>query len=106
MGGFQEGFVAVEREGSWGFVENTGRVVPPHYDDVSGFHQGLAKVKANLKCGYLNRSGIEIISLRFEDAGDFHEGLARVKIDDKWGYIDVKGKFVIGPRYGDAGDFS
>ncbi|MCX7985750.1 MAG: WG repeat-containing protein [Bacteroidales bacterium] len=39
----------------------------------------------------MDKSGKEVIPLKYDDAGYFSEGLARVKLNDKWGYIDKNG---------------
>ena len=99
--------------GKWGFMNNRGEiVVPPCYDGVGNFSEGLAWVnrggKKNSdylseftggKFGFIDRHGREVIEVNFDNAADFSDGLAAVKLGDKWGFIDSNGTMVIKPRF-------
>ncbi len=63
--------------------------------DVGGFSEGLAMVKRNDKCGYVNMKGVLVIPATYDEAKDFAEGLAVVKIKEMYGYINSKGSLVI-----------
>ena len=76
-----------------------------NYQDVNSFSEGLAEVKADGKCGYIDKEGKEVVSPKYEEAYAFRGGLARVEADGKWGYIDKEGKEVVSPKYEDAYDF-
>jgi hypothetical protein len=67
---------------------------------------GLARVTINGSNGYIDKSGKEVIPLKYEWAGDFKEGLARIAINDKAGYIDKKGEEIIPLQYDWTGDFN
>ena len=55
-------------------------IVPPMYDDADlFFSEGVAKVKRDGKCGFINKEGKEIIPPTYVNAESFKEGLARVK---------------------------
>jgi hypothetical protein len=58
-----------------------------------------------LKWGYINTKGEEVIPLRFDYVWPFSNGLALVFVDGKGGYINEKGEIVIAPRFGDARSF-
>ena len=77
-----------------------------NYQFVYPFSEGLAKVEADGRFGYIDKEGKEVVSPKYEDAGDFSGGLARVEADGKWGYIDKEGKEVVSPKYEGADDFS
>ena len=62
------------------------------YDQVCGFHDGLAIVKLNGKYGFIDKTGKEIIPLIYDSAGDFSEGVANVKSNGKWITIDQTGE--------------
>ena len=70
-----------------------------NYQFVYPFSEGLAKVEADGRFGYIDKEGKEVVSPKYEDAGDFSGGLARVEADGKWGYIDKEGKEVVSPKY-------
>jgi hypothetical protein len=52
-------------------------------------------VKLDNKWGYIDKSGKEIIPLRYDDGRIFMDGLAAVKLNNKWGFIDKTGKEVV-----------
>lgn len=90
--------VALPAIGKEGFVDSRGQwVIPPLYDDVKDFTEGLAAFSRNGRAGYLNSIGEEVISAKFEESSKFSEGLAAVKIDGYRGYINKSGKVVIPP---------
>lgn len=85
------------------------------YDEVYSFNNGMARVelfqndvsyRRPSKYGYINKTGKEVIPLKYDFADDFSEGLARVVLDDKAGYIDKIGKEVIPLKYDWVGDFN
>jgi hypothetical protein len=51
----------------------------------------LASVKLNGKYGFIDKTGQEIIPLKYDEAWSFHEGLGGVKLDGKSGYVDKRG---------------
>jgi hypothetical protein len=62
--------------------------------------------RQNSKCGYIDKTGKEVIPLKYGDAKSFSAELAPVKLYGKWGYIDKTGKEVILLKYDDAYSFS
>ena len=107
----------------WGFIDHTGKfVIPPQFDEVYDFSQGLAKVHKEFKFGFIDCAGRVVIPLQFSNATVFSEGLAAAKPSKEkaqaagipldplgrvpWGYIDSTGKFVIPPQFSLAGVFS
>jgi len=59
----------------------------------------MAKVKINNKWGFINKSGKEIIPVKYNSIYDFSDGLALAIINDKWGFIDKTGKEIIPLKY-------
>jgi len=73
------------------------------YDYIGKTSEGLIRVKngvfPDLKCGYINEFGEEIIPLIYKGVKDFSDGMAAVKIgkftDAKWGFINTVGELII-----------
>jgi len=86
----------------WGFIDGTGRVVvPPQFDDVGKFSEGLCPVRSRGETAYIDESGK--IALRVEKpiyAENFSDGLAEAETAKAlWGYIDRSGNFAIPAQF-------
>lgn len=118
---FSEGLSGVAEPGKGlGYIDKEGnlKIANPQFEEISSFHDGLARVKSAGKWGFIDRSGKWIVEPQFEMASDFSEGLAVVaaprqiftgaKGEGKmaWGYIDTNGKMVIPAHFFEANDFS
>ncbi len=105
-----------------GFIDRTGElVVPPVFEEVGNFQEGLAAARISLEgsgrssdgssspgenWGYIDKSGKMVIQPReYSSIWGFSEGRAAVKVGERWGYIDVTGEMVIPPRFDSAGAF-
>lgn len=121
----------------WGYIDERGRVlVELRYAVLRDFSEGLAAAAVldkekperpwpgrveprNLRWGYVDRGGREVIPTQFLAAGDFAEGLAAVNpgeggaegesslcgLPGNFGYIDRTGAFVIKPQFTHASKF-
>ncbi len=70
------------------------------------FSEGLARVERDGKYGFIDKTGQEVITLKYDDTGlFFSDGLARVELNGKWGFIDKRGKEVIPFKYDYAKDY-
>jgi hypothetical protein len=73
---------------------------------LQGFYEGFATVELNDKWGLIDRSGKEIIPVKYQGAiFGFIEGMASVQLNNKWGFVDNTGKEVITPQYDEVHDF-
>ena len=55
---FHEGLAAVMIDGKWGFMDKTGKIViDPQFVNTWFFNEGLVRVYAKDKNGYINRQG-------------------------------------------------
>lgn len=78
----------------------------------NNFSEGLVAVgvgtELDLKCGFADITGKEVIPLKYTEVHSFSEGLAAVKVGDgpdhKWGFIDKTGKEIVPPKYASIGD--
>lgn len=121
----------------WGYIDERGRVlVELRYAVLRDFSEGLAAAavldaekperpwrgrgdRRNLKWGFVDTSGREVIPMQFLAAGDFAEGLAAVNpggsggdgegsmcgTPGSFGYVDKTGAFVISPQFTHASGF-
>lgn len=121
----------------WGYIDETGRIlIKLRYTVLGRFSENLAAAalldaekperpalgrgnRLNLKWGYVDRSGREVIPMQFLAAGDFAQGLAHVNAvgggqagegslcgpPGNYGYIDKTGAFVINPQFARASPF-
>jgi hypothetical protein len=90
-----------------------GNIITDHfYEKAEAFRQGLAIVGSSpsetdedieflgsytfsdVKYGFINREGDEVIPLIYDEAEDFNGGLARISLDYKRGFIDRNGNWV------------
>ncbi|MBL8124778.1 MAG: WG repeat-containing protein [Pyrinomonadaceae bacterium] len=101
VGVFQGGRSIVKaKKGKWGVIDKSGKfVLPPTYDDMVHFYEGLAAVKKDGKYGFIDGNGRLVIPPKFDLAGSFSYGLAAVMVDGKIGYINKKGNFAIQPIF-------
>jgi len=81
-------------------------VIPPVYDVVSIFSEGLSLVGLNGQYGYINKMNERIIPCQFDGGLDFEQGRAVVEKDGKFGLIDRSGKMILACEFEDIGTFS
>ena len=91
-----------------GYIDTKGEwVINAQFDAAKNFDpvSGLARVKADGKWAYVNKTGDIINVDDTESWGNFSEGLAKGKKAGKTGYYNNKGKWVIAPEYEGGRDF-
>ena len=99
--------IAISCNGNHGFMDKYGKIVVPcKYQNVGGFHEGLAAVQKDDKWGFIDENDNMITPFEYDGVDGFSEGLAPVLKDDKWGFIDKEGKFVIPRKYQYASIFN
>ena len=109
---FSDGLAAVteaqDGESGWGFIDKDGNwAIQPRFKWASSFQFGLASVKGKTDCGYVDKSGAQVITRDAprppEDCasawGDFTDGLSRWRFGSRYGFIDRSGKTVIPPQF-------
>lgn len=110
---FSGGIAEVTTGGKDGFIDKTGKqIIPCIYGKIENFSEGIAKVivegeyrlipngpfqevKYIGKCGFIDKTGKQIIPCMYDDAENFSEGTAKVKMGEKWGFIDKNGKQIV-----------
>jgi len=105
---FSDGLAAVWRDGKYGFIDKSGGwAIPPRYEMVGNFSEGLANVKpdARRRCWqYVDKAGRVVIPCVGDGRAEkFERGLAAIDVDSpngflaagaKWGWIDRSGRLV------------
>lgn len=114
-GSFHQGLaVTSNREGKQGYIDLTGKVVISHrFEWALPFYENLARVKANDRWGFIDRSGRVVVPIEYrggfrsERLGSFSEGLAPLANgDERYGFVNRLGRVVIPFIYTDAEMFS
>jgi hypothetical protein len=102
------GVAAVEKDGSWGFIDLTGNiVVSPKYIDLRETKEGLIPVcNANAQWGFIDLSGKISIAFKYDDANSFSHGLAPVASNGRYFFIDKKGNQTIDGNFIFASPFN
>lgn len=89
-----------EPEALWGLYDREGReILPPTYDTISAFCDGLADVRRDKHKAYIDYQGREVITPDYEYLSPFADGLAAVEKGGLTGYIDRDGREVIAPQF-------
>lgn len=109
---FSEGLAAATESesgnGGWGFIDTSGNwAIPPRYEWASSFQSELAPVNRKKDCGYIDKTGTQVLRLPAPVGeadcasawGDFDDGLSRWLFGTKYGFIDRSGKTVITPQF-------
>jgi hypothetical protein len=95
-----DGLFTVTESGYTAYFDEAGNVVLPFsnkYESYGNFTEGLARVMAHEKWGFINIAGTEVIPPQFHYADEFAEGRAIVRNkSDLHGAIDEQGNLVIG----------
>ena len=108
--GFAEVFVEEDGKGDYVLIDKSGQRADSgrFYVDVV-FSEGLSMSyyddHDDIKIGFMDKTGRDVIPCIYDDAGDFHEGLARVARNKKWGFVDKTGREVVPCKYEAVYDF-
>lgn len=81
-------------------------LIPPIYESINLFYEGLALAGKDGKFGYINKANEVVIPFKFNSGYDFENGRAVVEIKDKFGLIDRTGKIILPIEFDDIGTFS
>lgn len=81
-----------DENGKYGVIDKHGTIIlPPTYNYIKEFNDGLAPAQMDGKWGFINTQGELVIPLNYDEVGQFAYGVAAVKSQDKWGVIDQSG---------------
>jgi hypothetical protein len=82
--------------GKWGYVcpVSGEQIIECKYDTAHQFCEGLAAVKLNGKCGYIDENGNTKIQHKYCYANNFNNGSAQVGLNGKNCRIDRNGNVI------------
>lgn len=81
---FVNGAITVWGETGIGFVSDTGKViVKPKYGVCRNFKNGYAAVSKNQKWGLIDKSGKEVVSLKYDEIVEYNASKVKVKLGGK-----------------------
>ncbi|GIP36532.1 WG repeat-containing protein [Paenibacillus sp. J2TS4] len=109
---FSDGLASVTKNGKSGLIDLWGNEVDlgTTYDYIIGFDEGMGVVikeeNYDIKYGFIDKTGKEVVKPQYERVLGFKEGIARVQQNGVWGFIDKTGKEIVKPQYHNASDFS
>jgi hypothetical protein len=104
----ENGIAAAKTDLGWKFMDpdfNAVLQLPPEYERVDYFEEGMAAVKKANVWGFIDKKGHEVIRAAYKSVKNFSEGMAAVKNGDLWGYINTDGKLVIPHTFFEATSF-
>lgn len=118
-GRFSNGMAIIGLGDKYGFVREDGKIITPKYDLITIFREGLSavfmgSVTKNAKgdvtsfkglWGYINKSGDEVVGLKYTVALPFYDGLGLVTSDNRTGFINKSGEMAIPMIYQDGQSF-
>lgn len=113
VGAFAEGlsWVSMDGKGRWMAVDRTNIVqIPPGYEEVRPFRNGLAAVRQNGGWGAVDHAGEVVVPTRYHGLGTpladgrhldgfTEEGLAVVELAGRRGVVDRNGRVRVAPAY-------
>ncbi len=82
------------KNGKYGMVDKTGKVVVPfEYDLLNDPSEGLIPAQKNSRWGYINDKNVWVVQPKFKEAGDFKNGVAIVGVGtSQYGCINKAGQ--------------
>ena len=108
-GGFNDGLARVIKDGKYGFIDKTGKLVIMCEDySVSPFSEGLAVAHKNNPnrdennsddWGFIDTTGKVVIPIKYDWVGAFHNGRAVFEDNGKYGLLDKTGKITVSATY-------
>ena len=105
IGGYSNHRFFVKKNGKFGVIDTTGKVVIPIIYDDGGYIGDRAFYMKGGKIAMFNYdAGVAMTSFLFDDVLGYEDGVIRVKIGDKMGYIDKYGKYILQCKFTEGQD--
>lgn len=71
-------------------IDSYGKMSLQQFNSINS--EGLAVLKVNGLYGFIDKTGTEVIPLKYDKASNFVDGLAEVSLNGKSGFVDKGGK--------------
>ncbi len=99
-----EGYDAVLKDGKWGFVDTSGKlVIPLQFESPAQFRHGFAAVKKDGKMGIIDKTGKLLVNFLYDYIGDYNDGLFSARdLKSKYGFIDSANNTIIPFEYNEV----
>ncbi len=99
-----EGYVAILKDGKWGYADTSGKVVIPlQFESPSQFHHGYASAIKDGKAGVIDTTGKAVVPFIYDYVGDYQDGVFSARnFQKKYGFIDSANNIVIPFEYDDV----
>ena len=96
---------------SYGWINQSGKNLTGKYDDHIGFgYNDLCSVKLNGKWGFIDKTGKEVVPLKYDDfyrpRPTVYQSIIAAKLNGKWCFINGKGKVLTPLKYDDVVNLS
>lgn len=80
--------------------------IPPIFEEVQGFSEGVAAVRLNGRPAFIDRSGKSLPTVQSDSLRSFSEGMAAFQAGGTWGFLSAPDTVIIEPRFLCTGAFS
>jgi len=85
--------IPIHENDYYGFIDSTGKfVIPPVYEAVMPFKEGLAVTVKNDSAAFINKENDNAFKSFYEEAYAFTNGMAPVNVKGEWYFINRQGQ--------------
>lgn len=100
-GGWDAQIFKIKVNDKFGWVDSTGtEILPPIYENVNYFRNGLFPVKLDGKWGVIEKNGNVVINFKYDLIYSFEKvDIYGMKVGDKFGFLNSVGEEIIAPIY-------
>lgn len=99
LGEYVEGYILLEKNGKYGYMDELGNIkIPLEYDFAENFSNGLAIVAAEHGYGVIDKENYQILPLKYDTVQIFGDKIY-VTEDGKYGLFSIKDNELIHPEF-------
>jgi hypothetical protein len=80
----------------WYYINSTGELTSPPFDEVWPSEDSLMKIRKDLKWGFIDHNDKLVVEYRFSHVSDWKDGLSIVSENDLQAIMNTEGKVVSG----------